>query len=79
MYCGKELDTNSTLPWFRAYRYKDGRYPENMESLTISNTSMMDSEVSFFFHKDANGTTYLLDPSSMKLESGQSRVSAKVK
>lgn len=45
-----------------------------MESLTISNTSMMDAEVSFFFHKDHNGTTYLLEPSSMKLETGQSGV-----
>lgn len=60
------------------FRYKDGRYPENMESLTISNTSMMEAEVSFFFHKDPNGTTYLLDPSSMKLESGQSRVGSEV-
>lgn len=45
-----------------------------MESLTISNTSMMEAEVSFFFHIDANASTYLVDPPIMKLESGQSRV-----
>lgn len=55
-------------------RYKEGRYPENMESLTISNTSMMEAEVTFFFHKDCSGNVYLLDPPTMKLESGHSKV-----
>lgn len=61
--------------WFYVCRYKEGRYPENLESLTISNTSFMNVEVSFFFHKDCNGSTYLLNPRSMRLEPGQSRVS----
>ena len=55
-------------------RYKEGRYPENMECLTISNTSLMVAEVTFFFHQDATANTYLLDPPTMRLESGQSRV-----
>lgn len=58
-------------------RYKEGRYPENMESLTISNTSMMEAEATFFFHRDSNGQTYLLDPPTMKLDPGQSKVSAR--
>ncbi len=45
-----------------------------MECLTISNTSMMVAEITFFFHLDATATTYLLDPPTMRLESGQSRV-----
>jgi hypothetical protein len=68
----------STLPFWPSAcpcRYKECRYPENMESLTISNTSIMNAEISFFFHKDHNGTTYLLDPSSMTLDIGESKVS----
>lgn len=45
-----------------------------MESLTVSNTSMMEAEATFFFHKDFSGNTYLLDPPTMRLEPGQSRV-----
>lgn len=50
-----------------------------MECLTISNISKMEAEVSFFFHKDTNGTTYLMDPPTMKLESGESKVCLGIK
>ena len=55
-------------------RYKEGQHPENMEKLTISNAGKITAEVSFFFRDDANGTTYLLDPPTMTLDSGQSQV-----
>ena len=55
-------------------RYKEGQYPENMEKLTISNAGKITAEVSFFFRDDPNGTTYLLDPATMTLDSGQSQV-----
>ena len=45
-----------------------------MECLTISNTSLMVAEVTFFFHQDSTANTYLLDPPTMRLDPGQSRV-----
>lgn len=45
-----------------------------MESITISNTSLMETEVYFFFKKDSNGSTFLLDPPSMALQPGESKV-----
>ena len=55
-------------------RYKEGRYPENMEKFNIVNTSPFESEVSFCFQNDANATTYLLDPPNMKLKPGEAQV-----
>jgi hydrocephalus-inducing protein len=56
-------------------KYKEGKYPENMETITISNTSPLPAEVSFCFQHDNNGTTFLLDPPSMSLACGASNVS----
>ena len=55
-------------------RYKEGQYPENMDRLKISNTGRITADVSFFFRDDTNGTTYLLDPSTMTLNPGESQV-----
>lgn len=55
-------------------RYKEGRYPENMDTLTISNNSMMEAQVDFFFRYDDNATTFLLDPPNMSLQPGESKV-----
>ena len=63
LHCGKNRE-----------RYKEGLYPENMESLTISNEDTMEVEVSFFFQKDMNATTFLLEPPTMKLKGGESQV-----
>lgn len=57
------------------YRYREGRYPENMETLTISNTSLMETKVAFCFQHDHNATTFLLEPASMTLQPGESKVS----
>ena len=62
LLCGKNRD-----------RYKEGRYPENMERINIINTSPFDSEVSFCYQHDANATTFLLDPPTMKLKPGESQ------
>ncbi|KAL5255873.1 hypothetical protein ACHWQZ_G011188 [Mnemiopsis leidyi] len=62
LLCGKNRD-----------RYKEGRYPENMERFNIVNTSPFESEVSFCFQNDANATTYLLDPPNMKLKPGEAQ------
>ena len=59
-------------------KYKEGKYPENMETMTISNTSPLPAEVSFCFQHDNNGTTFLLDPPSMSLKCGESDVSLSV-
>ena len=60
LLCGKNRD-----------RYKEGRYPENMEKFNIVNTSPFESEVSFCFQNDSNATTYLLDPPNMTLKPGE--------
>lgn len=54
-------------------RYKEGNYPENMEKLTISNTSPMFAQVSFCFRYDSKADTYLLDPPTMDLKPGASQ------
>ncbi len=64
LHCGKTRE-----------RYREGRYPENTEVLTISNTSMMETEVSFCFQYDHNATTFLLEPTNVVLQPGESKVS----
>ena len=63
LHCGKTRE-----------RYKEGRYPENMETVTVSNVSMMETNVSFYFQRDHNATTFLLDPPDMTLQPGESKV-----
>ena len=63
LHCGKNRE-----------RYKEGLYPENTEQLTIGNADPMEVEISFFFQKDTNGTTFLLEPASMKLKNGERQV-----
>ena len=63
LHCGKTRE-----------RYKEGRYPENMETVTVSNISMMETSVSFYFQRDHNATTFLLDPPDMTLQPGESKV-----
>lgn len=53
-------------------RYKEGRYPENMESFKIFNSSPMEAEVSFCFFTDSKGETFLLDPPSGTLKPNDS-------
>lgn len=56
-------------------RYREGRYPENMERICISNTSPMDAEITFAYLNDANATTFLLEPSAAYLKPGENQVS----
>ncbi|XP_041375521.1 hydrocephalus-inducing protein homolog [Gigantopelta aegis] len=51
-------------------RYREGRYPENMQQITILNTSPMEADVSFCFLTDSKADTYLLEPSGMVLKPG---------
>ena len=55
-------------------RYREGRYPENREDLCISNTSQMDADISFCYQNDTNGSTFLIEPSSMLLKPSESQV-----
>ncbi|XP_057292027.1 hydrocephalus-inducing protein-like [Hydractinia symbiolongicarpus] len=55
-------------------RYREGRYPENMERICISNTSPMDAEITFAYLNDANATTFLLEPSTAFLKPGENQV-----
>ena len=63
LHCGKPRDG-----------YREGRYPENMETLNISNCSSMQANVTFCFKRDLNFSTYVLEPPSMTLEPGESQV-----
>ena len=55
-------------------RYREGRYPENMEQLCISNTSLMEAEISLCFQNDTNGSTFLLEPATLTLKPNESQV-----
>ncbi|TDH09205.1 hypothetical protein EPR50_G00084380 [Perca flavescens] len=60
LLCGKTRD-----------RYKENRYPENMERLVIHNNSELEAEVQFSFQHDSQATTYLLEPPTMTLKPDQ--------
>ncbi|XP_026975142.1 hydrocephalus-inducing protein homolog [Sagmatias obliquidens] len=57
LLCGKPRD-----------KYKSSLFPENMETLTILNSSPMVVEVSFCFQNDVKANTYFLEPVNMILE-----------
>ena len=63
LLCGKTRD-----------RYKEGKYPENMEKMTVCNTSPLEAEVSFCFQQDSTAATFILDPPNMSLKPGESQV-----
>ena len=48
-----------------AYRYREGNFPENMQDLTLANTSPLDANISFFFVDDKSGDTFLVEPPRM--------------
>ncbi|CAH1779299.1 unnamed protein product [Owenia fusiformis] len=52
-------------------RYKEGRYPENMEKLVVHNTSPLEADISFCFLSDSKAETYLLEPSNLILKPGE--------
>ncbi|XP_043935458.1 hydrocephalus-inducing protein homolog [Protopterus annectens] len=54
-------------------RYKEGKYPENMEKLQIVNKSPMDAEISFCFQYDQKAATFLLDPPGMTLKPNEKK------
>ncbi|XP_065674972.1 hydrocephalus-inducing protein homolog isoform X4 [Hydra vulgaris] len=54
-------------------RYREGRYPENMEMLCISNTSLMKADITFSYLSDSNATTFLLEPSFVSLLPGENQ------
>ncbi|KAL0967855.1 hypothetical protein UPYG_G00258380 [Umbra pygmaea] len=60
LLCGKTRD-----------RYKEGKYPENMEQLVIHNNSPLDADIHFCFQHDIKATTYLLDPPNITLKPNQ--------
>lgn len=55
-------------------RYREGRYPENMEHITINNCGSSEALVNFCFRTDLNASTFLLDPPEMSLLPGESKV-----
>ncbi|XP_073785286.1 hydrocephalus-inducing protein homolog isoform X1 [Danio rerio] len=63
LLCGKTRD-----------RYKEGKYPENMEKFVIHNNSQMDAEIQFCFQHDSKATTFLLDPPNMTLKTNERKV-----
>lgn len=61
LLCGKTRD-----------RYREEKYPENVEKLTVMNTSPIDAEISFCFQQDSTAITFLMEPPAMNLKPGQS-------
>lgn len=57
-------------------RYKEGKYPENMEKIVICNTSPLEADVNFSFQQDSTAVTFIIDPPNMKLKPGESQVEA---
>lgn len=55
-------------------KYKEEPYPENVEKLTILNSSPLPADVSFCFLADSRAENFLLDPPSMSLKPGESQV-----
>ena len=53
------------------FRYKDGKYPENMEIFNIHNTSPLEADISFCFLNDSKGDTFLLEPPTACLKPGE--------
>ena len=62
LICGKSRES-----------YLEGRYPENMECLNITNTSSVPAQVAVTFLKDNIGDTFLFHPPSMELKAGESQ------
>ena len=59
------------------FRYKEGKYPENMEKFMMCNSSPLDADVSFCFLNDSKADTYLLDPPTMFLKPSEQQVPVK--
>lgn len=55
-------------------RYKEAKYPENMDKFVIHNTSKIKAEIHFCFQHDTKATTFLLDPPNMTLEPNERKV-----
>ncbi|XP_070194710.1 hydrocephalus-inducing protein homolog isoform X4 [Littorina saxatilis] len=53
-------------------RYKEAKYPENMDTFSIHNTSPLEADISFCFLSDSKGDTFLLDPPTACLKPGES-------
>jgi hydrocephalus-inducing protein len=64
LHCGKPRE-----------RYREGRYPENMETFTISNCGSIESVMAICFKNDVNASTFLLEPPEMVLQPGENQVS----
>ncbi len=63
LHCGKPRD-----------KYREGRYLENMESISISNPTMMMSEVTVCLRYDTSASTFLYEPPTLILEPGECQV-----
>jgi hydrocephalus-inducing protein len=62
LHCGKPRE-----------RYREGRYPENMETFTISNCGSIESVMAICFKNDVNASTFLLEPPEMVLQPGENQ------
>ncbi|XP_077982980.1 hydrocephalus-inducing protein homolog isoform X2 [Glandiceps talaboti] len=54
-------------------RYKEGKYPENLEKMVVQNTSPLEADITFCFQTDSQAETWLLDPPAMVLKPGESQ------
>ena len=63
LHCGKPRE-----------RYREGRYPENYETLTISNPGLLPCEATFTFMHDNTGATFMMEPTIMSLDPRENQV-----
>ena len=54
--------------------YRDGRFPENMDTFKISNSGIMQASVHISLKSGQNLPTFIVEPSTMTLEPGESQV-----
>ncbi|XP_039618305.1 hydrocephalus-inducing protein-like [Polypterus senegalus] len=55
-------------------RFKEGRYPENMEKILAHNSSALNVDIHFSFLHDTKATTFLMDPPMLSLKPNESQM-----
>uniref|UniRef100_A0A8C4S4T7 HYDIN axonemal central pair apparatus protein n=1 Tax=Erpetoichthys calabaricus TaxID=27687 RepID=A0A8C4S4T7_ERPCA len=55
-------------------RFKEGRYPENMEKILVQNSTALNIDIHFSFLHDTKATTFLMDPPMLSLKPNESQM-----
>ncbi|XP_041376326.1 hydrocephalus-inducing protein-like isoform X3 [Gigantopelta aegis] len=52
-------------------KYREGNYPENMQTLKLWNISPLDADITFYYLNDRSGETFLVEPSHIVIPPGE--------